>query len=171
MTNYYVKLIVEKELAMPRSLNLSPDFQDMIECFIEEKVRFIVVGAYAMAVHGYIRATGDIDFFVQPTDENAEKVYNALVRFGAPLAGIVQQDFATEGTVFQMGLSPFRIDIITKIEGVSFDEAWRDAVCPEGDVAKVPFLSLDQLIKNKKSTGRDKDTVDARKLERLLKGK
>ncbi|HON80000.1 MAG TPA: hypothetical protein PK544_16035 [Spirochaetota bacterium] len=156
---------------MPRSLSLSPDFQDMIECFLEEEVRFIVVGAYAMAVHGYVRATGDIDFFVEPTDENAAKVYNALVRFGAPLAGIVQQDFSTEGTVFQMGLSPFRIDIITKIEGVSFEEAWHDAVYPEGDVTKVPFLSLQNLIKNKKSTGRDKDTVDARKMERLLQGK
>lgn len=140
----------------------------MIDCLIDEGAEFLVVGGYAMAVHGYIRATGDLDIFVNPDHNNAGKVFRSLVPFGAPLKGVSAEDFAISGTIYQMGLPPFRIDIITKIEGVRFDEAFRDALrLGDGDT-KIPFLSLKHLIANKLATGREKDALDAKEIKKLL---
>ena len=140
----------------------------MIDCLIAEGSEFLIVGGYAMAVHGYIRATGDLDIFVNPEHSNAERVYRALVRFGAPLKDISSDDFKVPGTVYQMGLPPFRIDIITMIEGVRFDEALRESLRVGNDDTKIPFLSLKHLIANKLATGRGKDTLDAKEMKRLL---
>jgi hypothetical protein len=156
---------------METTLNLSLDFQDMIDCLNDEGVAYIVVGGFAMAVHGYIRATGDLDIFIKPDRENAERVYRALGRFGAPLNGIRAEDFANPGTVYQMGLPPFRIDIITKIDGVEFDDAYREAL-RTGDAGRgFSVLSLRHIIANKNATGREKDSIDAKELKALLDGK
>ena len=146
----------------------SPDFQDMIDCLIAEGAEFLIVGGYAMAVHGYIRATGDLDIFVNPDHSNVERVYRALVRFGAPLKDITAEDFTAPGTIYQMGLPPFRIDIITMIEGVRFDEAFRESLRVGDDDTKVPFLSLEHLIANKLATGREKDALDVKEMKKLL---
>lgn len=106
---------------------LNEDFADMLHCLGEAGVEFVIVGAHALAAHGIARATGDIDIFVKPSAENAERVLAALTAFGAPLDshGIAPADFARPGLVYQIGLPPRRIDLLTEISGVSFDEAWQ----------------------------------------------
>ena len=146
----------------------SPDFQDMIDCLIAEGAEFLIVGGYAMAVHGYIRATGALDVFVNPDHSNAERVYRALVRFEAPLKDISAEDFKVAGTIFQMGLPPFRIDIITMIEGVQFSDAFRESLRVGNEDTSVPFLSLKHLITSKLATGREKDALDVKEMKRLL---
>ena len=140
---------------------LNQDYKEMLSTLLEEDVKFLLVGAYALAAHGYPRATGDIDIFVQPDRTNAEKVYKALVKFGAPLQSITVQDFSTSGTIFQIGVAPRRIDIINSIDGVAFEEAYKDRVIVEIESLAIPVLSKDDMIKNKNATGRAKDKVDA----------
>ena len=137
----------------------------MLSTLLEENVKFLLVGAYALAAHGYPRATGDIDIFIQPDESNAEKVYKALVKFGAPLKNITVQDFSTSGTIFQIGVAPRRIDIINSIDGVTFEDAYNDRVIIEIESLSIPVLSKDDIIKNKNSTGRAKDKVDANTLK------
>ena len=140
---------------------LNQDYKEMLSTLLEENVKFLLVGAYALAAHGYPRATGDIDIFVQPNEANAEKLYKALVKFGAPLQNITIEDFSTPGTIFQIGVAPRRIDIINSIDGVAFEDAYNDRVIVEIESLPIPVLSKDNIIKNKNSTGRAKDKLDA----------
>ncbi len=146
---------------------INDDFADMLRALVEAGVEFVVVGAHALAAHGLPRATGDIDLFVRPTDENARRVMLALAEFGAPIDahGITAADFASPGTVYQIGLPPRRIDLLTEISGVSFEEAWASRM--EATVAhlQLAFLGRDALIKNKVASGREKDLLDVRTLE------
>jgi hypothetical protein len=143
------------------------DFRDMIECLDAKGVSYIVVGAFAMAHFGYVRATGDIDIFVEPTELNSRKMIEALKLFGAPLHGISADFFATPGHFLQVGVPPCRIDVLTCIDGVSFHEAFATrSIGAMGD-RKIPFLSLDLLILNKESTGREKDAPDAAELRKI----
>ena len=144
---------------------LNPDFTDILSAFIAEKVEFLVVGGYAMAFHGYVRATGDIDLWIRISDENAERVWRALQTFGAPLFDLNIEDLKTPGMVFQIGLVPSRIDIITQIDGVEFDEAWTEHKTVEIENLTIPVIGKLQLLKNKQSTGRTKDRNDALWLE------
>lgn len=146
---------------------LNPDFRDLLECFGREGVEYVLVGAYALAFHGSPRATGAIDVFVRATVPNAERVWRALVAFGAPLAaaGVKPQDFAAPGIVYQVGLPPRRIDILTDISGVSFDEAWASRVLGDLEGLAVPFLGRQTLIANKRASGRLKDLADVERLE------
>jgi hypothetical protein len=141
----------------------------MLQFLLEEKVEFILVGAYALGAHGYPRATGDIDIWIKADENNSKKTYNALARFGAPLDQINVNDFAIEGVIFQIGVAPRRIDIITKIDGVTYDEANKDKIVVEVEGLKLPVLSLDKLIKNKLATGREKDELDAKFLMKRKK--
>jgi hypothetical protein len=102
---------------------LNPDFSDMLSAFTGESVEYLVVGAYALAAHGVPRATGDLDFWIRPTPENASRVLRALAAFGAPTADLALDDLTTPDLVFQIGVEPNRIDILTSIDGVTFDEA------------------------------------------------
>lgn len=140
---------------------LNRDYKEMLQFLLEEKVDFILVGAYALAAHGYPRATGDIDIWIKAGKDNSSKVYKALKRFGAPLQQIKADDFAVEGIIFQIGVAPRRIDIITQVTGVSFEEADKDKIIVEIEDLKLPVISLDNLIKNKNATGREKDRLDA----------
>ncbi|MCP4137661.1 MAG: hypothetical protein GY754_42230 [bacterium] len=144
---------------------LNQDYKEMLSILLEEKVDFLLVGAYALAAHGYPRATGDIDIFVRPDKDNAHKVYKALARFGAPMDQVSESDFSTPGIVFQMGVAPRRIDVISEITGVSFDSAAADKMIVDIEGLKVPVISKEKLIINKESTGRDKDTLDAKNLK------
>jgi hypothetical protein len=144
---------------------LNPDFRDMLSEFSAAGVEFLLVGAYAMAVHGVPRATGDLDLWVRCSDENAPRVLAALARFGAPVAGLSAADFATPGVVFQIGLAPRRVDILTAIDGVAFEEAWRDRVEVEVEGQRIPVISRAHLLQNKRASGRPKDMVDVRWLE------
>lgn len=139
---------------------LNPDYRDMLSAFSEEKVEYLLVGAYALAAHGYVRATGDIDLWVRPERENAKRVLRALARFGAPLSEVTEEDFVEPGVVFQLGVAPLRIDILTAIDGVAFEEAWgaRDEI----EVEDINVFVIDKLhlAKNKEATGRPQDRVD-----------
>jgi predicted nucleotidyltransferase len=144
---------------------LNEDYRDMLQCLLEEKVRFLLVGAYAVAVYGYPRATKDIDIFVRAAPENASSLMKALLRFGAPVSDISESDFSREGVVFQIGSSPRRIDILTRISGVDFERAYanRQTVSVEG--MDVPVISLKDLIANKRASGRTQDLADLEKLQ------
>ncbi len=144
---------------------LNQDFKDILSAFSEEKVEFLVVGGYAMAFHGFVRATGDIDLWIRCSDENAEKVWKALQKFGAPLFDLSVEDLKTPGMVFQIGLVPSRIDVITQIDGVEFEDAWKEHKTIEIEGLKIFVIGKLQLLVNKKSTGRAKDRNDVLWLE------
>src|SRR5688500_5869255 len=127
---------------------LNPDFRDILSAFTAAGVEYLVVGAYAVAAHGLPRATGDIDLFVRPTLENARRVWNALAAFGAPLERVEVADFTREGTILQVGLIPRRIDVITAIEAVSFEDEWQGRAGVELDGLAVPGTGLPELPKN-----------------------
>lgn len=132
----------------------------MLSCLSDARVKFIVVGAYALAAHGFPRATGDIDLWVGSTPENARRVMDALANFGAPIENLSVTDFTAPDSVIQIGVEPCRIDLLTGIDGVEFDEAWRKKVNIRIDEAEVFVLSKADLLRNKLATGRDKDQGD-----------
>lgn len=139
-------------------------FRDMLGQLCSEGVEFLVVGGHALAAHDQPRYTGDIDIWVKPTADNAARVWRALVTFGAPLAGISERDFTDRKTVFQIGLPPQRIDIMTSITGVEFDSAWPARIEVEMWGIRVPVIGKDALIQNKLATGRAKDRTDVQAL-------
>lgn len=146
---------------------LNQDYKEMLSLLLDEGVIFVLVGAYALAIHGFPRATGDIDIFVKPDSENAKKVYNALARFGAPIKKITTEDFAEPGIIYQIGVVPRRIDIITKISGLSFDSVDEDKIIIDIEGLSIPVISKEKLIINKESSGRKEDILDAEKLKKI----
>lgn len=144
---------------------MNPDFSDMLSAFSAEGVEYLLIGAYAMAVHGVPRATGDIDLWVRPSPENADRVLQALARFGAPLGDVRAGDLAVAGTVFQIGVAPNRVDVITAIDGVTFDDAWLRRESRVLDGVTLVVIGRDDLIRNKRATGRVQDQADADRLE------
>jgi predicted nucleotidyltransferase len=147
---------------------LNENFKDMLLALNEAGAEYLLVGAYALAAHGSPRATGDIDFWVRTTPDNAERVWRALVNFGAPTSEISVDDFATPGIVFQIGVPPQRIDILTSISGVHFEAAWKSRLMVAVDGIEVPVLGLSDLLRNKSSSGREKDEADLPTIRRLL---
>ena len=146
---------------------MDANFRDMLNALSAAGVDFLVVGAHALAAHGRPRATGDLDIWVRAEPDNARRVYVALADFGAPLAGIVPSDFATSDTVYQIGLPPSRIDVLTSLTGLTFAEAWPRRI--EVDLAglRVPLLGRDDLLANKRATGCPQDLADVAALERI----
>jgi hypothetical protein len=144
---------------------LNPDFRDLLSAFIDAKVEFLVVGGYAMAVHRLPRATKDLDLWVRPSAENAPRVLRALDVFGAPRHGLTEVDLQTAGTIYQVGVPPNRIDLITVVDGVRFDDAWRDRADVEVDGLSIPVIGRVHLILNKRAVGRPQDLLDANLLE------
>ena len=145
---------------------LNSDYKDMLQVLLDNGVEFLLVGAYAMGAHGYPRATGDIDIWVGPSAGNSKRVYTALLQFGAPLREIDEATFVKAGVVFQIGVAPRRIDIMSGVSGVEFDEAYRHRETVEIEGIPIPILSYDDLVRNKRATGRDKDRLDANRLEK-----
>ena len=146
---------------------LNEDYRDMLHALSEEKVRFILVGAYALAAHGYPRATMDIDIWVMPSPENADAVLRALSRFGAPLHNLTKEDLLKDGTIFQIGVAPRRIDIITTASGLQFETTYQNSISVNIEGIEVRIPSIDDLILNKRAIGRTKDLADAEALESL----
>ncbi len=148
---------------------MNPDFAEILSELIAAGAEFMIVGAFAVAAHGNPRATGDIDIWVRPSRENAQRVMRALRAFGAPLFELSIEDLVDEQTVFQMGAAPVRIDILCGIDGVLFEDAWPRRVSAKlGDTA-VPVLSLTDLATNKRAAARPKDLVDLAWIEEQLK--
>lgn len=136
----------------------------MLSAFDEEDVEYLVVGAYALAAHGAPRATGDLDLWIRPTPENADRAFRALEAFGAPTHDLTVDDLSDPDLVFQVGIEPRRIDILSSITGVSFDEAWRERELVEIDGLKLSILGRAQLIENKCALGRKQDLADIERL-------
>lgn len=148
---------------------LNEDFRDFLAALVESGARFLVVGAHAMAVHGVPRATGDLGVWLAVDPENAARVFAAVLRFGAPVEalGLSPDDFLRPDQVVQIGLPPRRIDLLTGLSGVSFDEAWPGRITHSVGPVAVPFLGRDALVHNKRASGRAKDLAD---LEALGEG-
>ena len=136
------------------------DFLDLLRAFIDGNVRFLIVGAYALAVHGRPRATGDLDLWVDATTENAAKVMSALEQFGAPTSQVTAEDFSRPGVVFQMGLPPLRIDVLTELSGLTFSEAWSTRTQAAFGPVMAGVIGREAFIKNKRDTGRARDIGD-----------
>jgi uncharacterized nucleotidyltransferase DUF6036 len=145
---------------------LHQDFVDLLRAFAAADVRFLVVGAYALALHGLPRATGDLDVWIDPTPANARRAYGALRDFGTPLANLREEDLTNRDLVFQMGVAPVRIDVLMSISGVVFDEAWKRRTEAVFEGVRFPVIGLDDLVQNKRACGRPKDLVDLEILER-----
>ncbi|HQR46016.1 MAG TPA: hypothetical protein PLB02_01560 [Thermoanaerobaculia bacterium] len=145
---------------------MNPDFVEMLSELSASGAEFLVVGAHALAAHGFPRATGDLGIWVRADSENAPRVLEALRQFGAPLFDLSVDDLSKPGTVFQIGTAPARIDILTGVSGVTFDEAWPRRTTVKIGVLAVGVIGRADLIRNKRATGRPQDLVDADNLER-----
>jgi hypothetical protein len=141
---------------------VNEDFRELLAALLEANVRFLVVGAHAMAVHGVPRATGDLDVWIAPETDNGDRAWSALVEFGAPMAsmGVTRSDLGRPDQVVQIGLPPRRIDILTSISGITFEVAWPDRVTHDIEGLAVPFLGRISLVRNKRASGRAKDLAD-----------
>ena len=143
---------------------MNRDFAEMLSRLIAAGAEFLIVGAYAVAAHGIPRATGDLDLWVRPTPENAQRVWKALVEFGAPLHDLSLEDLSIPGTVFQIGLPPSRIDLLTELTGMTFDIAWQRRANLEIEGIALPLISREDLIRNKSAVGRPQDLADVQRL-------
>jgi hypothetical protein len=144
---------------------MNRDFAEMLSALSDAGAEFLIVGAHALAAHGLPRATGDLDIWVRPSLDNARRVLDALRTFRAPLHDLGEDDLARPGTVFQIGVVPNRIDILTEISGVVFEDAWtrRESFVVEGQ--RLPFLGRADLAANKRAAGRPKDLADLAALD------
>jgi hypothetical protein len=149
---------------------MNPDFSELLLAFNAHHVEYLLVGAHALAVYGHVRATKDIDVWVRPDSENAQKVLMALSQFGAPSGDLNQDDLSKAGTIFQIGVPPLRIDIITSIDGVDFADAWPDRFNASMGSVPVSVISRHHLIINKKASARLQDLADVEQLEADHKG-
>lgn len=145
---------------------MNPDFEEMLSVLSDAGAKFLVVGAHALAAYATPRATGDIDIWIGASTENAAKVWAALLAFGAPLEALARDDLASEDLVFQIGVAPSRIDILTSIEGVVFDDAWTRREIIDVAGVNVPIIGREDLIANKRAVGRYKDLADLEELEK-----
>ena len=139
--------------------------KELLRAFNDHGVKYLVVGGYAYGVHAEPRATKDLDIFIRSDQENSQAVFRALAQFGAPLHGLSIGDFM-DGSTFQIGLPPARIDLMQRIDGISFDEAWKNRIqgLIEGEIS-VMIISRNDLIRNKLASGRDQDILDAKRLQ------
>lgn len=142
------------------------DFSDLFAALNGAHVEYLLVGGYAVAFHAEPRFTKDLNVWVNATPDNARRVYSALATFGAPLDGVVAGDFAHPGVVYQMGLPPNRIDVVTAIDGPTWPEAWAEHVETQYGDERVPVIGLDCLIRNKLASGRPQDLLDVEVLRR-----
>jgi len=144
---------------------LNSHYKDILLILSEKKVKFLLVGAYAMAVHGYPRSTMDIDLWVNPDPENALLVLQALDDFGSAAEGLSVDELQKEDLIFQIGVTPCRIDILTSVDGLQFEDAFAHSPIIDIEGISVHVLSIPDLIINKRATGRTKDLADAETLE------
>lgn len=151
---------------MDGAMNLNPDFREFVGLLLSHNVRFLVIGGYAVAAHGHPRYTKDLDIWVWADPTNSERILAALRDFGFGDVGLTSSDFQKPGAIIQLGSEPQRIDILTSATGLDFADAYEHRIHVSIDGVDVPFISLDDLKKNKSSTGRLQDLADVEALER-----
>ena len=144
---------------------MNRDFRDLLSAFNDRGVEYLVVGAHALAAHGHVRATKDLDVWVRPEPDNAARVLAALKSFGAPLQELTETDLASPGLIFQIGVPPVRIDVLTAIDGVEFEEAWNTRIRARFADLEAMVISKEYLIRNKRAAGRLQDLADVERLE------
>lgn len=145
-------------------MNTIQDFEEFLELLNKYKVRYLIVGGYAYAIHAEPRFTKDLDIFIESTEDNAQKLLKVLKDFGFGSLDISENDFLTPGQVIQLGQAPMRIDLLTSISGVSFDDAWKNRISGKYGKQSVLFIGKEDLKKNKRATGRNSDRDDLEKL-------
>lgn len=151
---------------------MNEDFLELLSELNAAEARFLVVGAYAVGIHGRPRATKDLDVWIEASEENAARVLTALRRFGAPLGDLQEGDLAVPGIGFKMGQPPCRIDILTEVSGLAFHDAWPRRVQAEmGGGVSCSVISVEDLIANKRAAARPQDLADVDALERILRAK
>lgn len=150
---------------------LNEDFTDLLREMSNHNVQFLLIGAHAMAAHGVPRATGDIDIFFASDNANLASLVSALRAFGAPIDshGVTMESLAVPGTIYQIGLPPRRIDLLNRIDGVSFAEAWESRIVINLSDIQIPVIGIDALKRNKLSTGREKDKLDVKLIDQIQK--
>lgn len=149
-------------------MDISSDYRELFKILNKHKVKYLVVGAYAVIFYTEPRYTKDIDIWVEPTLKNAEKLYKALGEFGAPLKDISTKDFANKKTIYQIGVAPVRIDIITSISGSIFPEAWKNRRKTKYADVSINIIGIKDLIRSKKKTGRLLDLNDIAQLNHKI---
>ena len=145
---------------------VNSDFSDLLSLFNAKRVRYMVIGGYAVVQHAEPRFTNDLDLWISTETTNADAVYSALRDFGAPLSGLTPADFKEEGSFYQMGAPPNRVDILMGIPGVEFPAAWKRRVEVDFDGLLVSFISREDLIRAKQAAGRPQDLIDLQSLRR-----
>jgi hypothetical protein len=149
-------------------MSVNPDFRDLFAALNGAQAEFMIVGGYALAVHGVPRFTKDLDVWVRASNANADRVWSALDSSGAPFGDLKREELSAPGIIFQMGVPPNRIDIITGIDGVTFDEAWNQCIHSAYGDQSVRVIGIEDLIRNKSATGRPQDALDVDTLRRML---
>jgi len=151
---------------------MDKDFRELLSELNAHNVKYLIVGGYAVSFHSEPRATKDLDLFVQPSLENAQAIFQALSSFGAPLTDYAAEDFLDPDSVYQIGVAPYRIDILQKIDGVDFDSAWQHRVqgrVSTDDPLEANYISAEDLVRNKIATGRPRDLADASEIQASLR--
>lgn len=146
-------------------MSANSDFKELLSTFNDKRVRYLVVGGYAVIKYSEPRYTKDLDLWVKADEPNAAAVFAALRVFGAPLTGLTENDFAHEGYFYQLGIPPVRVDILMSIPGLTFEAAWPRRVEVDFDGVTVQFISKQDLITSKLATGRPQDLLDAENLK------
>lgn len=146
---------------------LTRDYKEMLSALSDEGAEYLVVGSFALASYGYPRATLDMDIWIRPSPENARRVWTALAKYGVPLRDMAAGEFAKRDLVYQVGTAPCRVDFLTSIDGVEFADAWTRREWTEFDGLRVPVMSREDFVANKRATGRHKDLADLEMLGEL----
>lgn len=144
---------------------LSQDFKEFVELLIKNNVEYLIVGGYAVGIHGHPRYTGDLDIWLNPTPQNAKKIVECVNQFGFSSFGLTIADFTTEGNIIQLGHPPLRIDLLTNIDGVTFIECYENKKVVDIDELQINFIGYNDLLKNKRKSGRAKDIDDLENLK------
>lgn len=143
------------------------DYEDLLRLLNKYKVKYCIVGAFAVAFYTKPRYTKDIDILIEPSAENAHKIINALKEFGFSNIGLTEDDFTEKGKIIQLGYEPVRVDLITSIKGISFEDVWKNKKTGKYGKEKVYFIGLNELIKNKRIVNREQDRIDLKLLRKV----
>lgn len=146
---------------------LNQHFQEFIELLAKNNVRYLIVGGYAVGLHGFPRYTGDIDDFIAVSEENARMVFKTFADFGFGDLGLTESDFLEEEIVVEIGREPLKIQVLTGIDGVTFEECWNERIEVRLSGSKVPFIGIESLLRNKEASSRAKDKIDLEELKRI----
>ncbi len=148
-------------------MNIHEDFEEFLKLLNEKRVEYVIVGGYAVAFHGYVRVTKDLDIFFHNSSYNIKRLKQALGDFGFSVEGLDEVAFSERGKIIRMGVAPVMIELINAVSGLSFESAWKNKVKGEYGGTKVYYLSKSDLLKNKKASGRPQDVADIAELKRL----